>query len=354
MLELIKPHGASPEQTTGSSVKFRPDLEENTMPVDFASYLLSSSPPGFDLNYTLREHFGVNLNRGRSLRLKPPAPDNRPVHKSGSLPDLRDSVLCPKQTSHQRETHSDDDDGGADFKEDKNTCKQNATVPKSKMGKKKVSFADDCGKSLVSVRLMTESSDTPPQLRSQILFCLTQGATAGITETPPLMLNFSQPASNYMAFREKINKNCVSLENVILKDYNLIGTIKVKNIAFEKSVKVRCTFDSWETTQDFPATYVPNGQTNFDTFAFDIKVPPKMNVQKKVQFCICYMANGQEFWDSNDGTNYEVVSANWKALSSVTAASQNTTDKAVYDLYAESDWTEFSGWNDMDDSCPYW
>ena len=35
------------------------------------------------------------------------------------------------------------------------------------------------------------------------------------------------------------------------------GTIKVKNITFEKGVNVRLSIDEWESHEDIPASYVP-------------------------------------------------------------------------------------------------
>lgn len=326
--------------------------------MDFASYLLSSSPPGFELNYTIREQFGLGLNRPmpRTVRARTTPGLNGPakaIHKTHSLPDLREGSAKDESNlkggCRLREAHSDED-----VDVDPSPLQRPKVIKppqKNGIGKKRVSFADDVGMNLVSIRLLTESSDTPPVIRPQVLQSLSQGSS--VPRASPLMLNFSQPASNYMAFREKIEKDCVSLENVILKDYLLIGTIKVKNIAFEKLVKVRCTFDSWETSQDFVATYVPNGQNAYDTFSFEIRVPPTMDVRKKVQFCVCFVANGQEYWDSNSGSNYEVVSSNWKSVEASTA-SQNTTDKSVFSLDQPQDWTQFSGWNNMDSSCPYW
>lgn len=44
----------------------------------------------------------------------------------------------------------------------------------------------------------------------------------------------------------------MSLENVIVKDEDslVVGTIKVKNVGFEKEVVVRVTFDDWQSQQD--------------------------------------------------------------------------------------------------------
>ncbi len=221
--------------------------------------------------------------------------------------------------------------------------------------KKKVSFADDLGLCLESVRIFSETPDMPPRLQPEvILSTITQGAVAGVTETPPLVLQFAQPASNYMAFREKLDKNCVSLENVILKDYNLIGTIRVKNLAFEKTVKVRCTFDSWETHTDIVANFVPNNpvigtassaKSRYDTFKFEISVPPAMDPNKKVQFCICYEVNNAQYWDSNDGANYEVTSATWR---------ENDETDSIFTINYERDWTSYSSWNSADSSVPYY
>ncbi len=224
------------------------------------------------------------------------------------------------------------------------------TKPSGKL-KKRVSFADDLGLALEAVRIMTEPSECPPKIRPEILSSLTQGASAGVTETPPLVLNFTQPASDYMAFREKLNQNNVSLENVILKDYNLIGTIKVKNIAFEKSVKVRCTFDSWESTHDIMASYVPSGSSSskerYDTFKFEMSVPPTMDTKKKVQFCVCFEANNCQYWDNNNGANYEVRSADWSEI-------EDTVDQSVFTINYERDWPTYSSWSANDSSVPYY
>lgn len=175
-------------------------------------------------------------------------------------------------------------------------------------------------------------------------------------------LNFSQPASDYFKFRKSIEENFVSLENVLLKGFDINGTIKVKNIKFEKEIFVRCSFDKWQSFEDFPAIYVPSdyyassnslsgspssssvsaafyGVSNghyeprhkeYDTFRFEFKLPKQAepnvkgkysmdgsrshNVTASIQFCICYKSGSgegmREFWDSNDGTNYEILQYN--------------------------------------------
>lgn len=85
-----------------------------------------------------------------------------------------------------------------------------------------------------------------------------------------------------------------------------MGTVKVKNVSFEKEVIVRVTWDNWKSQQDIFCTYSEiygpsSAYVIYDTFSFKITLPPS---SKKLEFCICFRANGQEFWDNNDKKNY--------------------------------------------------
>jgi len=325
------------------SVRANP-YRQRIMPVDFAAYLLSASPPGFD--YFMRKEQSL---QEQSTGVRPIM--QRGMIHSHSYDDFDDVFHKgdhpPQKKEPPRGLHvSQSTTGLVQLKRKKS---------KESMGKKKVSFADELGMSLCSVRMMTEASDSPPRLRPEILANITRGASAGVTETPPLVLNFKQPASDYLSFRSKLERTSVSLENVILKDYNICGTIKVKNVSFEKSVKVRCTFDSWEHTTDIAASYVPCGVTGtpLDTFSFEISVPPNFDTRKKVQFCICYEANGQQYWDNNDGQNYEVVSEDWNKYDQRDSLSP-PREPTIFALDFDRDWSEYSSWSYMDADVPYY
>ncbi|CDS41934.1 Protein phosphatase 1 regulatory subunit 3B [Echinococcus multilocularis] len=137
-------------------------------------------------------------------------------------------------------------------------------------------------------------------------------------------LTFAQPAAQYLAFRQRLESNYVSLENVSManqKDGNdnlyLYGTIKVKNITFEKHVKLRVTFDRWASYKDYPAVHNAqlsgsSGNPPYDTFMFNFSIEvSKMPEPRELQFAVCFQAgpNGSngEYWDNNDGCNYVVV-----------------------------------------------
>lgn len=137
-------------------------------------------------------------------------------------------------------------------------------------------------------------------------------------------LTFAQPAAQYLAFRQRLESNYVSLENVSMsnrKDNSdnlyLYGTIKVKNITFEKCVILRVTVDRWASHKDYPAVH--NAQLSssssvspYDTFMFNFNIEvEKMPQPRELQFAVCFKAgpNGSsgEYWDNNDGCNYVVV-----------------------------------------------
>lgn len=93
---------------------------------------------------------------------------------------------------------------------------------------------------------------------------------------------------------------------------NLIGNIAVQNLAFQKAVIVRFTFDYWKTTSEIGADYNNDIRRkgvhdNLDRFSFSIKLADQTNLENKTLFfCVRYTVDGQEFWDNNNSSNYQV------------------------------------------------
>ncbi|KNC31879.1 hypothetical protein FF38_10637 [Lucilia cuprina] len=193
---------------------------------------------------------------------------------------------------------------------DKNTDTDSVCTDQKSRARKKVIFADDEGLSLTQVRVMSEPSNVPPYWSMKFLEQITQGL---VTPHPAdqWTVDFKQPASDYLAFRQSIESNYVSLENVIVKDEEsiVVGTVKVKNISFEKEVIVRVTWDDWKSQQDIFCTYnkaygpATCAHVIFDTFSFKITLPPS---SKRLEFCICFRADTHEYWDNNKGLNYTI------------------------------------------------
>ncbi|KAL2258315.1 hypothetical protein VTK26DRAFT_8404 [Humicola hyalothermophila] len=106
----------------------------------------------------------------------------------------------------------------------------------------------------------------------------------------------------------------VHLERVWLSNDQkcLVGSVGVANLAFQKSVVCRFTLDYWKTTSEVAADYVceirpvetAHGQ---DRFQFTIKLSDLANLESKtLYFCIRYNVIGQEYWDNNGGTDFQV------------------------------------------------
>ena len=108
----------------------------------------------------------------------------------------------------------------------------------------------------------------------------------------------------------------VRVESVYLASSGkiLIGKVLVKNIAFNKWVAVRFTFDHWQTVSEVAATYDSsqgdgniNNDPGWDPFIFNIKLVDFTNLEnRRMLFCVRYNVADQEFWDNNYGSNYLV------------------------------------------------
>ncbi|KFX93335.1 hypothetical protein O988_06871 [Pseudogymnoascus sp. VKM F-3808] len=96
-------------------------------------------------------------------------------------------------------------------------------------------------------------------------------------------------------------------------DYKeLIGTVAVANLAFEKTVVVRFTLDFWMTTSEVLAEYATDARQKqqddgCDRFKFAIEIADLPSLDEKPMFfCIKYCVNGMEYWDSNSNYNFHV------------------------------------------------
>ncbi|KAM7370311.1 hypothetical protein PAMP_009871 [Pampus punctatissimus] len=183
--------------------------------------------------------------------------------------------------------------------------------------KKSVVFADSQGLALTAVHIFSESED---DLLTELQFHLTEleDAAGGLhlwdgTDSADgglgLVLDFTQPAADYLDLRNRLKAQQVCLETCSVQEHLLSGTVQVRNICFEKSVSVRITFDSWRSFQDVSCHYLNNvyGCPDTDTFAFSLTVPVVLEPAQRIEFCIQYQARGQTYWDNNLGNNYRLA-----------------------------------------------
>jgi hypothetical protein len=100
----------------------------------------------------------------------------------------------------------------------------------------------------------------------------------------------------------------VSLENLSWENARSIkGRVLVCNLAFEKQVTIRVSFDFWKTWIDIDATYTesPKGDA-LDLFTFELKPSDKININSQCSLAVRYQVNGREFWDNNNGNNFNL------------------------------------------------
>ena len=87
----------------------------------------------------------------------------------------------------------------------------------------------------------------------------------------------------------------------------LRGTIRVRNIAFEKSVAARFTTDDWTTISEAHARYVgPAADSLWDIFAFTIPLGAPRTLLLAVRYAVPDIG---EWWDNNGGADFRVVLA---------------------------------------------
>lgn len=107
----------------------------------------------------------------------------------------------------------------------------------------------------------------------------------------------------------------IFLEKLVLEGDSISGTLAVKNLAFQKDVHVRYSFDQWQTVIEIEATFSSDAprilkRANFDRFHFKIGLSKFVFLptdRTEILFCIRYRYNQKEVWDNNGGKNYRCV-----------------------------------------------
>jgi len=232
--------------------------------------------------------------------------------------------------------------------------------------KKQVSFADHRGLSLTRVKVFSEFQD-PIDIPVNIQELLQSSAALSLQEQDAaLSLDFTPPSSDYLLLRRRLERDHVCLEHCTLKERSLTGTVKVKNLAFRKSVKVRITFDTWKSYTDLECQYVKDtyyADEERDTFSFETCLSGELRPHERVEFAVLYEVDGAQHWDSNGGENYRIVSSALKKELQTTTSPQKSPgphggvdDWGVhFDRYGSPrcshgifpDWPGYAGYDDI-------
>ncbi|MFT7813485.1 protein phosphatase 1 regulatory subunit 3C-B-like isoform X1 [Arapaima gigas] len=176
--------------------------------------------------------------------------------------------------------------------------------------KKRVAFADSKGLSLTAVCFFSDKDEClspDPVLRVEALRLPVAATSAG----KKLRLGFPQPSADFRNFRARLKEGLVLLESCSVTERALSGTVRVRNVSYQKDVQLRITLDSWRSHRNVPCTYMHQsyGTPDTDAFAFDIPLPDNLDPQERIEFCISYQPGGYSapLWDNNMGQNYSVL-----------------------------------------------
>jgi len=229
------------------------------------------------------------------------------------------------------------EDGGDDDDEDDpnrftprvrrcSSLKTGKTPPGTPGHKKIVRFADVLGLDLADVRTFMDEIPKIPRSAYEDLQCselldttsssLREGTLSdiqvstcmsGTTQPDRCLIPFFQQPGGQPYFIDRVRDDFVCLENAVVTDratYCVIGTVRVRNLDFHKSVHVRYTLDGWKTFADLQATYVSNSCDGFsDKFSFTLYAHT-LQVGQRLEFAIRFQCRGGQYWDSNRGANY--------------------------------------------------
>jgi hypothetical protein len=104
-------------------------------------------------------------------------------------------------------------------------------------------------------------------------------------------------------------------------DYNacegvtkLQGTVRVRNQSYQKQVSIRYTLDNWRSFTCADAFYTRSISPLYDEFSFELDLvlsqssDHQATISSQVDLAVQYCFNGREFWDNNNGKNYQVSS----------------------------------------------
>lgn len=125
------------------------------------------------------------------------------------------------------------------------------------------------------------------------------------TNTPP---KYFIESTDVLKNPQRIMSSPVYLQLIKLNEAanTLVGEILAKNIAFEKSLLLKLTFNHWTSNLTINLVSYVKSFGNSDLFKFEV---PLMGLSKylKLELVVRYDVAGQTYWDNNDNKNYHIT-----------------------------------------------
>lgn len=124
-------------------------------------------------------------------------------------------------------------------------------------------------------------------------------------------------ATNYDFFNIHHRPQAVKLTSLAVRGTQLVGSVQVRNIHFEKYVEIKFSTDCWNSIYLVTASYARSVDSMTDQFNFEIDLNSTIMMNSKrmqrknssqpisVELCAKYVSNGQDiYYDNNGGQNY--------------------------------------------------
>ncbi|XP_050333118.1 glycogen-binding subunit 76A [Bactrocera neohumeralis] len=227
-----------------------------------------------------------------------------------------------QETTETKQLHNKTKDEKSTFdghEEDEDDCrpqrvrrcsslKTGKTPPGTPGRKKIVRFADVLGLDLADIKTFLDEIPTIPKSAFEDLEVLESEPPIQLgPKSDKLLMPLFQQPGGLPNFLDLVREKQVSLENAAVTDHinqTITGTVRVRNLDFNKSVHIRYTLDNWRSYADLQANYAENSCDGFsDKFTFYL-FGNSLQIGQRIEFACRFQCKGQQFWDNNYGTNY--------------------------------------------------
>lgn len=304
-----------PSLEYSSTFQDLPQLENQEAPLEDSEVEANGVCPADEV-----ETYSSSLNVDRDLTIECPLA-NVQVTKCDTPEEKEES---PKESHAFLEIGSAEDEDDLDKEERTprvrrcSSLKTGKTPPGTPGRKKIVRFADVLGLDLADVRtFLDEIPKVPTSAYDDLVDADLSASLSGSSGVAPhqksafkpekiLFPLFQQPGGQ-PNFLDRVRETSVCLENAVVSDpvdLSVKGTVRVRNLDFNKSVQIRYTLDAWKSYADMQASYVDNSCDGFsDKFSF-LLYAHTLTEGQKLELAVRFHCKGCQYWDNNHGANY--------------------------------------------------
>ncbi|XP_034143382.1 protein phosphatase 1 regulatory subunit 3D [Esox lucius] len=187
---------------------------------------------------------------------------------------------------------------------------------------RQVRFIDARGLQLEDIKVFRMGEE--PQIPAHVFSRLLMSSEINSRRSLELSLPYFKPCfpenrGSQPGFAQRLERQVVSLDQVLCSEMGIMGTVQVLNLAYDKEVMVLYSFTNWRSSAETRGCWVttlrsdPTKGPEADVFRFRLPVPPFiLQAGALLEFAVRYRVAGAEYWDNNDGCNYKLSCHSYK------------------------------------------